>query len=94
LILPQLPQKMKLTSKVVKIGPKIIVLLPTILIPETHCRIRGWRISNCWPSKAREKMSRRKSAQGEETLCVRVRERLCVWKRERECVYVRERVCV
>ncbi len=30
LILPQLPQKMKLTSKVVKINQKIIVLLPTI----------------------------------------------------------------
>jgi hypothetical protein len=30
LILPQLPQNMKLTSKVVKIDPKIIVLLPTI----------------------------------------------------------------
>jgi hypothetical protein len=30
LILPQLPQKMKLMSKVVKIDPKIIVLLPTI----------------------------------------------------------------
>jgi hypothetical protein len=30
LILPQLPQKMKLTSKVVKIDPKIIVLLPRI----------------------------------------------------------------
>jgi hypothetical protein len=30
LILPQLPQKMKLKSKVVKIDPKIIVSLPTI----------------------------------------------------------------
>ncbi len=30
LILPQLPQKMKLTSKVVKIDPKIIFSLPTI----------------------------------------------------------------
>ncbi len=30
LIEPQLPQKMKLTSKVVKIDPKIIVSLPTI----------------------------------------------------------------
>jgi hypothetical protein len=30
LILPQLPQKMKLTSKVVKIDPKIIVLLTKI----------------------------------------------------------------
>jgi hypothetical protein len=39
LILPQLPQKMKLTSKVVIIDPKIIVSLPTILIPETHCTV-------------------------------------------------------
>ncbi len=30
LILPQLPQKIKLVSKVVKIDPKIIVLLPKI----------------------------------------------------------------
>jgi hypothetical protein len=30
LILPQLPQKMKLKSKLVKIDPKIIVSLPTI----------------------------------------------------------------
>jgi hypothetical protein len=30
LILPQLPQKMKLKSKVVKIDPKITVLLPMI----------------------------------------------------------------
>jgi hypothetical protein len=37
-ILPQLPQKMKLASKVVKIDPKIIVSLPKIQIPETHCR--------------------------------------------------------
>jgi hypothetical protein len=37
LILPQLPQKFKLTSKVVKIDPKIIVSLPKIYIPETHC---------------------------------------------------------
>jgi hypothetical protein len=36
-ILPQLAQKMKLTSKVVKIDPKIIISLPKILIPETHC---------------------------------------------------------
>jgi hypothetical protein len=28
LILPQLPQKMKLTSKVVKINPQKIILLP------------------------------------------------------------------
>ncbi len=38
LILPELPQKMKLTSKVVEIDPKIIVSLPKILIPETHCK--------------------------------------------------------
>ncbi len=30
LILPQLPQKMTLASKVVKIDPKIIILLPKI----------------------------------------------------------------
>jgi hypothetical protein len=30
MILPQLPQKMKLASKVVKIDPKIIVSLPKI----------------------------------------------------------------
>ncbi len=38
-ILLQLPQKMKLASKVVKIDPKISVLLPKIKIPETHCRM-------------------------------------------------------
>jgi hypothetical protein len=37
LILPQLPQKMKLASKVVKVDSKIIISLPKILIPETHC---------------------------------------------------------
>jgi hypothetical protein len=35
LILPQLPQKMKLASKVVKVDSKIIISLPKI--PETHC---------------------------------------------------------
>jgi hypothetical protein len=30
LILPQLPQKMKLTSKVVKVDSKIIISLPKI----------------------------------------------------------------
>ncbi len=30
LILPQLPQKIKLASKVVKVNSKIIILLPTI----------------------------------------------------------------
>jgi hypothetical protein len=39
LILPQLPQKIKLTSKLVKVDSKIIISLPKILIPETHCRI-------------------------------------------------------
>ncbi len=38
LILPQLPQKMKLASKLVKVDSKIIISLPKILIPETHCR--------------------------------------------------------
>ncbi len=37
LILPQLPQKMKLASKVVKVDSKIIISLPKISIPETHC---------------------------------------------------------
>jgi hypothetical protein len=37
LILPQLPQKIKLTSKVVKVDSKIIISLPKIEIPETHC---------------------------------------------------------
>jgi hypothetical protein len=36
-ILLQLPQKMKLASKMVKIDPKIIFSLPKIKIPETHC---------------------------------------------------------
>ncbi len=35
--LPQLPQKMELASKVVKVDSKIIVSLPEILIRETHC---------------------------------------------------------
>jgi hypothetical protein len=39
LILPQLPQKIKLTLKVVKVNSKIIISLPKILIPETHCRM-------------------------------------------------------
>jgi hypothetical protein len=39
LILPQLPQKMKLASEVVKVDSKIIILLPKIYIPETHCII-------------------------------------------------------
>jgi hypothetical protein len=37
LILPQLPQKIKLASKVVKVDSKIIISLPKIYIPETHC---------------------------------------------------------
>jgi hypothetical protein len=37
LILPQLPQKIKLASKVVKVDSKIIILLPKIDIPETDC---------------------------------------------------------
>ncbi len=44
LILPQLPQKnearfkkMKLASKVVNVDSKIIISLPKIKIPETHC---------------------------------------------------------
>jgi hypothetical protein len=37
LILPQLPQKMKFASKVVKVDSKIIISLPKISIPETHC---------------------------------------------------------
>ncbi len=40
LILPQLPQKMRLTSKVVKIDPKIIILLPKKLTILLH-RARG-----------------------------------------------------
>jgi hypothetical protein len=38
LILPQLPQKIKLASKVVKVDSKIVISLPKIYIPETHCR--------------------------------------------------------
>jgi hypothetical protein len=38
LLLPKLPQKTKLVSKGVKIDSKIIGLLTTIQIPETHCR--------------------------------------------------------
>jgi hypothetical protein len=38
LILLQLPQKIKLASKVVKVDSKIIISLPKIKIPETHCR--------------------------------------------------------
>jgi hypothetical protein len=41
-ILPQLAQKMKLASKVVKIDSKIIISLPKIYIPETHCMIDPW----------------------------------------------------
>jgi hypothetical protein len=37
LILPQLPQKIKLASKVVKVDSKIIISLPKIKTPETHC---------------------------------------------------------
>jgi hypothetical protein len=37
LLLPQLPQKMKPASKVVEITSKIIGLLTTIQICETHC---------------------------------------------------------
>ncbi len=37
MILPQLPQKIKLASKVVKVVSKIIILPPKIKIPETHC---------------------------------------------------------
>jgi hypothetical protein len=36
-LLPQLHQKMKLVSKVVKTDTKIIILLPKIYIRETHC---------------------------------------------------------
>ncbi len=39
LILSQLPQKVKLASKVVKVDSKIIILLPKIEIPETHCSL-------------------------------------------------------
>jgi hypothetical protein len=38
--LPQLPQKIKLPSKVVKVDSKIIIFAtydPMIEIPETHC---------------------------------------------------------
>ncbi len=38
LILPQLPQKIKLTSKVVKVDSKIIILLSKI--HETHCTLQ------------------------------------------------------
>jgi hypothetical protein len=41
LILPQLPQKIKLASKVVKVDLKIIISIPKILIPETHGRKRN-----------------------------------------------------
>jgi hypothetical protein len=37
LILHQLPQKIKLDSTVVKVDSKIIISLPKIQIPETHC---------------------------------------------------------
>jgi hypothetical protein len=37
LLLPQLPQKVELTSKVVKVDSKVIVSLPEIQIRETHC---------------------------------------------------------
>ncbi len=40
LILPQLPQKIKIASKVVKIDSKIIIWLPKIKIPETHCSMQ------------------------------------------------------
>jgi hypothetical protein len=40
LILPQLPQKIKLASKVVKVDSKIIISLPKIYIPETYCSIQ------------------------------------------------------
>jgi hypothetical protein len=41
--LPQLPQKMELASKVVKVDSKIIISLPKILIRETHCmNTIGW----------------------------------------------------
>ncbi len=36
-LLPQLRQKTKLVTKVVKTGTKIIILLPKIWIHETHC---------------------------------------------------------
>ncbi len=39
LLLPQLPQKMELASKVVKVDSKIIISLPKIYIHETHCSI-------------------------------------------------------
>ncbi len=58
LILSQLPQKMKLVSKVVKIDPKIIVSLPEIEICETHCistsfylDLHSWHKSNCLLSR-------------------------------------------
>ncbi len=40
LILPQLPQKMKLASKVIKVDSKIIISMPKI--GETHCSMRGF----------------------------------------------------
>jgi hypothetical protein len=39
LILPQLPQKKKLDLKVVKVDSKIVISLPKIYIPETHCSL-------------------------------------------------------
>jgi hypothetical protein len=42
LILPQLPQKMRLASKVAKVDSKIIISLPKIKIPETHCIIQNF----------------------------------------------------
>jgi hypothetical protein len=45
-ILPQLAQKMNLTSKVVKIDSKIIILLPKILIPETNCMKSDIQVAN------------------------------------------------
>jgi hypothetical protein len=44
LVLPQLPQKMELASKVVKVDSKIIISLPKIQIPETHCMFIDFRL--------------------------------------------------